>query len=297
MSTIADIEAAGLGDDLEVLFAEFFKKDDAKAKKSLTSVIDKHGLQSPEVIREVGALQRAETLEPGIYKRFKDLNTKLAGGGNGETKEVKSMPVDKPMEEPKEEPKVEAKVDTGESDVILTASDEEEIREKIRKEEKAWREKMAKRELKLREQKIKKNKKSAQRLGLKAEEAAAIKDKKDKIAIIQAENKELKAKVKGNNEAVKALREEINQIRPKKAKPNTNGPKNRPATKVDAKELDAAVSVITEYLKDNPGSKSSAIKENTGVDGGLYNAAISSMKDAGKVEQKGRGPFTNYTLC
>jgi hypothetical protein len=32
MSTLGAIEDAGLKDDLEVLFAEFFKKDDAKAK-------------------------------------------------------------------------------------------------------------------------------------------------------------------------------------------------------------------------------------------------------------------------
>lgn len=307
MSTIQAIEAAGLSGDLEILFGQFFKKEDAKAKSSLKAVIDKHGLQSPEVIREVGALQRSEVLEPGIYKQFKDLSAKLAGGGNGQTEKSAPAPAESKKEEVKakaepEEAEVEPEVEVEASDgIALTSSDEEDIRQTLQKDEDKWRARLATRERKLREQKRKKNTKKAQRLGLKAEEAVAIKDMKDKIVVIQAENKELKATLKENNGKIKVMRDEIATIRPKKAKANTTttggGKTTTKASKVDEDELKAAVTIITDFLKETPGSKSKTIKDTTGVDGVLYNAAISSMKEAGVVEQKGRGPFTNYILC
>lgn len=313
MSTIQAITDAGLTDDLDLMFETYFKKDDGKAKRKLKDIVDKHGLQCPEVIREVGALQRAEILAPGIYKEFKTLNAKLSDGGNGQTEAAKPTPQAAPKTEPKaapkepelkeDEPKAEADVVmVAEDDVngqVLTDSDEEEIREKLRKEEEAWRAKLAARERKLREQKIKKNKKKAQRLGLKAEEAAKIKQLKDEIARVQEHNKKLRAEMKVNNDSIKTMRAQIAEIRPKK--PATDGgtkKKGSPSSaKVDDGDLKAAVTIILDFIKENPGSKSKDIKENTGVEGAVYNAAISQLKENGKIEQKGRGPFTNYTPC
>lgn len=319
MSTLEAIKNAGLDDDLQALFKEFFKQDDVGAKKSLMGMIDKNGLQCPEVIRKVGALQRDEVLVPGIYKKFKDLNALLAKGGS-EKKESPVVEVEEPEErgavddvnrslqmrgtvrgvksivaEEKEKDVVEDEECSG----VLTDSDEADIREKLRKEEERWRAKLADKEKKLREQRIKKNKKKATRLGLRADEAAKVAELKAEIAKFREVNKKLRAEVKVNNNKVKQLRTRIAEIRPERqprAVSSGGNNKNPASSKVDKKELEAAVDVITYFLEENPASKSRNIKDNTGIDGVLYYAAISSMKEAGKVEQFGRGPSTNYKL-
>jgi hypothetical protein len=276
MSTLQQLEQAGLDVELELSFdKKLTGKDADNSKDKLKGLIDKHGLQSPEVMKQVGHFQRAEILKPGIYKEFKDINEKLVVGDDGGNGQSATSDV---IVEPDQQN--DADVESTEEEFTFTDAEEERIKDMLRKEETKLRERMAKKEKQLRTKAANVRQKKAQRLGLKAEEAAKIKSLKDTIA--------------ANNEQIKSLRatnakhrEEISQIRPSAAA----------KVKVEPAQVTQFKKKIVAFLKKNPKSKSQAIVEGIGIDRKVFNTVAADMRKNKEVKTDGRGPYLTYTLA
>jgi hypothetical protein len=315
VGVLQEIEKAGLTGELDKQFEAFFIKPDSKAKAGLKMLIDKHGLQAPEVMKQVGTLQRSDILKPGIYRTFKDIDQSLKSGNGkpAETAKAPSAPTSAktetkvsveradgtkvepktatPKEEKVEEPVVETVAETDPEqvgEITLSEAQEKRVRDRLAKEELKSKQRLEARLQKLREQEMKKVTKKGERLGLKAEEAQAIQVLKDKIAFAQEQVKQLKADCVN-------WRKEIQAIRPKST--TTKRPVGTRANKIDPATTVEAQGKIREFLKDNPHTNSDAIITGTGLDRDMYGAALARLRNNGEVEKHARGPYTNYALA
>ena len=317
MGFLQQIEEAGFTAELGEQFNLFFQKDNAGQKKQLMDLIDKHGLQNGNVLKQVGAFQRDEVLKPGLYRIFKKIADEMKGGNGAAepTEEADPETTEEPKKEavsaekpaaksaPKQEaiskgegvaeaaveapkqkpaPKIES-VDTGMAK--LPDSEEKKIADRMKKEREKMEADLAKRqaakEKALRDSAMKRLQRKSERLGLKTEEAQKINELKDKISQLMDKRKQI-------NDLIAKYRDEVATIRPrrvtKRAKVAPEG-----ANKIKAK--------IRNFLKQNPGSDSKAIVEAIEVERKVYNSIISEMREANEVVKSGRGPYTVYTLA
>jgi hypothetical protein len=276
------LQAAGLDVELEMHFSEFFLKDDEGAKTALKQLIDQHGLKSNEVMKQVGALQRSETIKPGIYKEFVELQKKLGGNGAAAAPAA-AAPAAAPTTPAATAPAAPAVTQADVEGFAFTAEQEAKIKEQIEKEESKIRERLLKKEQQIRERMVKRQASRAQRLGLKKEEAEKIQS--------------LKAKISANNEQVKKLREEnkgyrdeIHAIRPKRAR-------SAAASKMDPAELEKHKAAILTFVAANPNCSRAAIVQATNLDRGVYNSVMGVLRKDNKITKHGEGPRTNYTVA
>lgn len=234
MSNLEKLMEAGLDTDLEALFEKFLvKSDDEKTADSLRSVVDENGLKAPKTMKLIGELQRKKKINPGLYKEFVALQNKLASAPAAEGDEPTSEEpeVDEKEKEVAEEKDNVVQLSDAPTDVSLTDKDEEKIKEKMAKIEEKMRERLMAREQKLRERLQNQAAKRAQRQGMKLETLQAIKERKEKIAVLREEIKE-------RREAMKTLREEIKELKPKREKKKKEGEEDKKDEKAKAKAKD-----------------------------------------------------------
>lgn len=215
MSTLHQLQEAGLDMELEAAVAQFMdgaEADDKKkdvGKKELMDSIDKNGLKNPGVMKLIGTLQRDKVLKPGLYKELVELNKKLSNG-EGETKpaEAAAAPATAKTETPATEGAEAKSAEEGgdASELLLTEKQLARFKERMKKEEEKARKRLLDKEKKIREKLAGKAEKRAARLGMKVEEAAEIVQARTRISEKREQVKVLRADIKKDRELIKSLR-------------------------------------------------------------------------------------------
>jgi hypothetical protein len=228
MGTLQQMEEVGMDVELEAHFAEFFLSPDTSKQDELKKLIDQGGLKHPTVMKMIGAYQREEVLKPGIFKMFAEMHERLGGAAPAATPATTpaATPATTPAATPAATPTAPAaaqKTEMTEEEIAaykFSESDEERIKEKLKKEEERMRARLLDREKKIRERMITGKSQRAQRLGLKAEDAA-------KVEVLLKKIKEAQEQKQAMNNMVKECRAEIDKIRPKRKRaPVTEEVKN-----------------------------------------------------------------------
>lgn len=308
MSTLQQIEAAGLTSDFETAISEKFIKNNPASKEKkqqLKELIDAHGLQHNEVMKLVGALQRNGFLKHGLYRDLKAIRAKLdANGEPAGASEPQQTQEPVEMEEVQEESteelgEVAEESDAADSDsdvaVDITDVDNEKIKDRIRKENEKHQKRIAAMAKKMKEAASKKAKAKREKLGLKAEEAARINELKKLIGELQQEKKDHQLKVQQLNQQIKQYKTEIQSIRPKNATTITAKPAAKSEFTQDV--IDSAKKSVLKFLARNPASKSPEIVDHTNLDPKLYVHVRKALVAEGLIVQAARGPNANYSVA
>lgn len=209
MGTMESLMVAGLDVELEAIISQYFKTDDEAKKQQLRDTIDEKGIKSTEVMRLIGAFQRDKTMETGSFKDLAKLQERLESGNGVGATETPAAAAETSEAAPKKAKKQKEEVDL--SAVEWSEEMEARVKEKLEADEEKWRQRKEARERRIREQMVLSQKKRAERLGIKTEEQI-------KIASLQQKNKDALAQIKKLREEMKANKEEINTIRPKRAR-------------------------------------------------------------------------------
>ena len=322
LSDLQSIKAHGFLDEFEEKFTSYFLKE-AGIDKMLT-VIDKHGLVSPEVLKKIGEFQRAGILKPGLIQLLKIYDVRLKHQteapsvtvesrtkkgkekakkaaeekAKAKAKEEDESPTEGDEEAPEDisdevEPET-AEDELGNDEENLAAEDSDDSEVDIDEQTKSSIAERIKAERKKMEEKIRQREQKLLAQAQKKQQAKAerLGLKAEEAAAISA----LKEKIAGANKEIKLLREqiagwkqEIAVIRPKK-EPSAAAAK--PKVEIDKK----LVAEITKFLKTNP-SGPSEIMSALSIDKDVYGPTIRSMIADGTVTKSGRGPFTKYEVA
>jgi hypothetical protein len=282
------------------------------SRDSFKRWIDKHGLRGPAVLERVGKLQRSLLLKPGIHKKLRELDEKLAGPAKPKVtvemvkktenssmkvvhEEVGEEIVESFVGEERgaEDADIEGTGGDSAEGLVFSNAENNRIEEKLRRDEEKHQRRQDEKKKKLLEAAARRMEAKSKKLGLKVEEMNKINELKAKIKNAQEQRKTLQ-------EQIATWKKELEEIKPtpqaKSDEPPTTKPKPKPTSSQSNGVSEEHISKIREFLSEKPGTNSKGIIEATGLPEKPCKKAILKMKKNGEIIQKGRGPFIEYYL-